>query len=243
MPGRETDSRVNRDPMPGANGAAGPSALTADEFATHFQGVARSLWAVAAGILGDRTEAEDVLQEACMMALTKLDQFERGSNFGAWMGRFVRFVALNQGRKDQRRATRPTDPGELLDVARAGVPAAWTGAAPGVAGAGAEHAPSELDPLAALNVRRLPVDEHGALLADAGHFDDELMRGLRELAPIARACLLLKTVVELDYREIAALLEIPEGTAMSHVHRSRGLLRERLGAQPRASCIDREKLA
>jgi len=59
-------------------------------------------------------------------------------------------------------------------------------------------------------------------------FDERLLAALSELGETARTCLLLKTVLELDYREIAALLEIPEGTAMSHVHRAREQLRERL---------------
>jgi DNA-directed RNA polymerase specialized sigma24 family protein len=40
--------------------------------------------------------------------------------------------------------------------------------------------------------------------------------------------LLLRTVEKLSYAEIAALMDMPEGTAMSHVHRSKMALRERL---------------
>ena len=52
------------------------------------------------------------------------------------------------------------------------------------------------------------------------------------MSETARSCLLLKTVMELEYREIAVLLDIAEGTAMSHVHRARNRMRELLG--PRA---------
>ena len=38
----------------------------------------------------------------------------------------------------------------------------------------------------------------------------------------------MRTLDGLSYAEIAALLDVPEGTAMSHVHRTRRLLRERL---------------
>ena len=46
----------------------------------------------------------------------------------------------------------------------------------------------------------------------------------------ARACLLLRTLQDMPYREIALALDIAEGTAMSHVHRARMAMRERLAA-------------
>jgi DNA-directed RNA polymerase specialized sigma24 family protein len=40
--------------------------------------------------------------------------------------------------------------------------------------------------------------------------------------------LLLRTIQKLSYTEIAEIMQIPEGTAMSHVHRSKNELRNRL---------------
>ena len=198
---------MNPQNMPGPDenpaadaGARGPT-LTAEEFAVRFEGASRVLWTVAAGVLGDSTEAEDVLQEACLMALGKLEQFRSGTSYTAWMGRFVRNVALNHARKRTRRATRPEAP-EVL-----------TGLAP-------EAAP--------LNGSPAPVDEKGRLVPDQGAFDDRVLAGLQNLNPVARACLLLRVVLEMSYREIAAALELPEGTAMSHVHRAREALRVEL---------------
>lgn len=177
-----------------------PAALTAEEFAARFEESARLLWTLAAGVLGDRSDVEDVLQEAALIGIQRLDRFEPGTSFGAWMGRIVRFVALNQVRLRRRRRTRPADPGSLdLETARA--PAAGTGVGP-----------------------------RGELLDDAGHFDDDLTRALGEIRPIARACLLLKIVLDLEYQEIGAILGIPRGTAMSHVHRARLHLRRRLAS-------------
>jgi RNA polymerase sigma-70 factor (ECF subfamily) len=51
---------------------------------------------------------------------------------------------------------------------------------------------------------------------------------LGDVGEVARACLLLRTLEGLEYAEISRLLEIPEGTAMSHVHRTRRYLRDRL---------------
>ncbi len=58
------------------------------------------LWYVAAAIVGDRARAEDVLQEAAMIALGKLDTFEAGTSVQAWLAQIVRYVALNHRRRE-----------------------------------------------------------------------------------------------------------------------------------------------
>jgi RNA polymerase sigma-70 factor (ECF subfamily) len=162
--------------------------LTADEFSARFQAGARVFWTLAAGLLGDPSEAEDVCQEAFLAAHDKRAQFEPGTNFQAWMGRFVRNVAANERRKRTRRRTEAADP-FVLDEAR--------------------PAPAQAD----------------ERLFDPEDFDGRLLAGLAELGEVARACLLLRVLREQSYAEIAALLGIPEGTAMSHVHRARAALR------------------
>lgn len=179
----------------GRDPAAG---LTADEFSARFQEGARVLWTLAAGLLGDSTEAEDVCQEAFLAAYAKRGQFEPGTNFQAWMGRFIRNVAANEVRKRARRQTASTDP-VVLDQG------------PSVAGR------VELRP-----------EEQGARFYDEDELDQRLRDGLRDLGEVPRSCLLLRTLRELSYAEIASLLEIPEGTAMSHVHRARASLRAKL---------------
>jgi RNA polymerase sigma-70 factor (ECF subfamily) len=182
--------------------------LDREEFARCFQESSRTLWTIAAGILGDPSRAEDVLQDACMIALTKLEQFERGTSFPAWMGQVVRNVARNEARKGARRATRPVPPDALAEIL------------PDEAHPGAD-VPVPPDAL---------VDARGELVPGRDAFDDELEHALTELRPVQRAALLLRTLRGLDYREISAALGIPEGTAMSHVHRARQALRRRLTA-------------
>ena len=107
------------DPMPGRRGetgaedAPGPSGrgvLDRGEFAALTTRHRRSLWALAAGVLGRPDEVDDVLQEAAMIGLSKLEQFDPDTSFPAWMGQIVKHVALNRGRLRQRRRTEPTDP-------------------------------------------------------------------------------------------------------------------------------------
>ncbi len=160
--------------------------LTRDRFADRFTESSGVLWTAAAAVVGDRSAAEDVLQEACVIGLRKLEQFDATSNFTAWMGRIVRLVALNHLRTRGRRPVRTEDPEVIDRIPRAAV-------APG----------------------------HHEL-------DGELASALEALKPMARTCLLLRTLHDMDYREISEMLGIPEGTAMSHVHRARAQLRRRL---------------
>lgn len=54
--------------------------------------------------LGVRPEAvDDVAQECFILALEKLDQFERGTDFGAWVRGMARRLVMNLLRKEQRR--------------------------------------------------------------------------------------------------------------------------------------------
>lgn len=54
--------------------------------------------------LGVRAEAvDDVAQECFILALEKLDQFERGTDFGAWVRGMARRLVMNLLRKEQRR--------------------------------------------------------------------------------------------------------------------------------------------
>jgi RNA polymerase sigma-70 factor (ECF subfamily) len=199
-------------PAPGAGSLEGPAAragagamgggpgvprLLPAAFAARFEASSHVLWCIAAGVLGDRHEAEDVVQEAALVALQKLAQFDPGTSFVAWMGQIVHFIALNRSRRRARSGTFQTDPQvmETIDGSPAGVATS-------------------------------PVDSRGELLLDQPEFDDQVLAGLARLDPTARACLLLRTVLDMPYREIAPALDIPEGTAMSHVHRARKALRE-----------------
>lgn len=176
--------------------------LTPDEFAASFARESRTLWCLAASVLGRSAGADDVLQEAAIVALSKLAQFEPGTNFVAWTGRIVRFVAHNQRRKEARATPDPRD------VEREPL-APWSDG-------------PEFDPTLA---------HVEAIAVDGRTFDDRLQHALAGLGETARAALLLKTVLELEYAEIARVLSIPEGTAMSHVHRARAALRRSLNQE------------
>lgn len=179
--------------------------LTPAAFAERFEGVSRTLWCIAAAVVGDRFAADDVVQESAMIALGKLEQFDSNSNFLAWMARIVRFTALNYGRR--RKSTHLID---HLD---------------------ADRSPSSYSDGIANSSDHASVTGHGHLLADQHAFDDRVLTALNALDPTARACLLLRVVMNRPYRDIALALDIAEGTAMSHVHRSRMALRTMLSSK------------
>ena len=172
--------------------------LSPEQFVSRFEAASRKFWCLAAGILGCQSQAEDVLQEAALTGLGRLDSFLPGSNFEAWMAQIVRFPAFNWARRHYRR--REFDVQETL---------------PG--GESRRHG------------ARI-VDEKGRLDSDQEYFDDSVTRALSKLSELPRASFLLRTLMDLSYREISDLLGIPEVTAMSHVYRSRAALRELLEA-------------
>jgi RNA polymerase sigma-70 factor (ECF subfamily) len=181
---------------------AGPGArLSPAEFSRLLERARTTLWYIATGVLGDRADAEDVVQESAVTALSKLDEFDAGTHFAAWMGQIVRNVARNHLHKRKRRRTTPMP---TADLDRAG--------------------PAPVEPGPVLTAR-------GDLAPGQDAFDDRLSAALRRLEETARVCLLLRTLADKPYREIAAILGIPEGTAMSHVHRSRAALRAELGGE------------
>jgi RNA polymerase sigma-70 factor, ECF subfamily len=163
------------------------TSLTAAEFARRYEESRRTLWFIAAAILGDRALAHDVVQETAAVAMSKLADFDSSTNFVAWMGQIVRYVALNEARSRQRRRAVRAGDAEELGVSRP----------------------------AGVNLADQALDEHVA-------------SGLMSLEESARTCLVLRVVHGMSYSEISQALNIPEGTAMSHVHRSRLALRERL---------------
>lgn len=158
------------------------------------------LTAVAAAILGRFEGAEDIVQQAAQIAIAKNSSFDSDTGYLAWMTRTVRNCALNRVRQTKRHRTFVTDPQDLDSVATR------------------QSAPAES-----------PIDpDTGELAADQTCFEDELMLALQALSEDARCCLLLRTVLDMSYEDIATMLEIPAGTAMSHVFRSRQTLRKKL---------------
>jgi RNA polymerase sigma-70 factor (ECF subfamily) len=183
--------------------------LDREEFARLFGEAYARLWTVAVAIIGDRHCAQDIVQEAAMTGLARLETYEKGTNFAAWMAQIVRYAALNARKSEVRRNLQAVD-GHLLGQMVAATSAQTTEAV-------------------------LP---SGALAADQAEFDDRTTQLVESLDPERRACLLLRVVHGLSYVEIAEQLGVPEGTAMSHVHRAKETLRRGLNTPTGAGDLE-----
>jgi RNA polymerase sigma-70 factor (ECF subfamily) len=158
-------------------------------------------WLIAAAVTGDRVEADDIVQEASLVALRKRGEFNEGTNFPGWIAQIVRLTALNYSKKSVRRSVVMTDPAMI------------------------DHATPERS---SNSPASHPVTADGQLVDFQSAFDDDVVLALSEISNEARACLLLRVVQQLSYEEIASTLRIPEGTAMSHVHRAKQWMRLRI---------------
>lgn len=205
-------------PDRGAGSSVAPpqrNRLSREEFARLFVQTSRALWCIAAAQAGRREGAEDAVQQAAVVALQRLDEFDPSTSFLAWMGKIVRLTCMNEVHKEQRRRTAPTDPGTIDTSTRSG------SAAP----------------------ERVPVGKGGEVRVDQESFDDRTLTALRTLDPVARSCLLLRVCLNVPYKELALALDIPPGTAMSHVDRARKALREQLATPSDRSASPTERTA
>lgn len=73
------------------------------------------------------------------------------------------------------------------------------------------------------------------------HVTDPVRRAVQSLPPHERMVFLLRAAEGFRYKEIAALLDIPMGTVMSHLFRARGRLRETLADYARTSGFVRDR--
>jgi len=160
-------------------------------------------YALARWITGDRSDAEDVVQDACLRAFRAIETFG-GSNARAWTLTIVRNAAYTWLSK--RRAMPMIAVGDLEDIERAQL-------LEGASGRGPSQGPT---PEAELIAK-----------ADAA----QLQAAIAALPPQFRETLVLRDLHDLDYREIAEVTGVPVGTVMSRLARARRRLIEAIGAK------------
>jgi RNA polymerase sigma factor (sigma-70 family) len=158
-------------------------------------------YALARWVLGNRADAEDVVQEACLRALRGISGFS-GANGRAWTLTIVRNAAYDWLRKNRPAAIVQVD--DLEKVERL------------ASRDNAAIAPAQDDPETALIARSDEQQLHAAI--------DGLPAAFRET-------LVLRDVQGLGYREIAEITGVPIGTVMSRLARARDRLIETLGAK------------
>ncbi len=156
------------------------------------------VYGTALHIAGSHSDAEDIAQEAFVRAYRGLRNFDGRSELFTWLYRITVNTALNHLRSD----------GRQRKLARAGAEhVAHFGGRPESPGR------SPLDP------------ERDVLLTER---TKRVFAALDELSETLRVTLVLATIDGLPYRQVAEILEIPEGTVAWRVNEARKQLRIKL---------------
>jgi RNA polymerase sigma factor (sigma-70 family) len=158
-------------------------------------------YALARWLTGDRADAEDVVQEACLRAFRGIGGFS-GVNARAWLLTIVRHAAYTWLGKNRSGSLLMVDDLETVERQQAS------------AGASPEQGPET--PEAALIAK-----------ADAARLE----AAIADLPVPFRETLVLRDVQGLNYREIAEVTNVPIGTVMSRLARARRRLIARLGTE------------
>jgi len=157
------------------------------------------VYRLAMRITGNRQDAEEVVQDAFLSVVRKIDTFRAESAFGSWLYRIVCNAAYGRRRGPQASKEIPLE--EVLPAfdehgRHASLLRDWS---------------SSVDDRAVQEQLR-----------------DVLTSAIDELPPHYRAAIVLRDVEGLSTAEVAAALGVPVPTAKTRAHRARLLLRKRL---------------
>jgi len=159
----------------------------------------RRVYAATLHILGNHSDADDATQDTFVRAYRGLASFDGRSEMSTWLYRIAINTALNTLRGGKRGAA-------LAE--KSGTEAAHVGGRPEALGRTSDD-PAHKSARSAEVVR--------------------VLEAIAELSPTLRVTIVLATIEELPHKQIAEILEIPEGTVAWRVNEARRLLRTRLG--------------
>jgi RNA polymerase sigma-70 factor (ECF subfamily) len=154
------------------------------------------LFSVAFGMLRDRDEAMDVVQDAFIKAHRKLAAFEGNAAFSTWLYRIAVNLSIDRKRADARRRKTDLDDAAAVNLDNDSLYGA------------AEFAPR----LSGSNPLRNSTDKELGKQIDVA---------LAKLSDEHRAIVLLREVEGMSYEEISEALGIPKGTVMSRLFHAR----------------------
>jgi RNA polymerase sigma-70 factor (ECF subfamily) len=170
------------------------------EFERLLSPILSMAYGTAVRLTRDRTEAEDLVQDAALLAYRAFGSFQQGTNFKAWFFRILTNAFYSRHRREKH---------EKANLSTEEVPSLYLYARTAEAGLqGPEHDPS-------------------AVIMDK--LDTEQVSAALEALPTEyRVVATLYFIEDFSYQQIADVLECPVGTVRSRLHRSRRLLQKRL---------------
>lgn len=164
----------------------------------------RRVYAAALHILGNHSDADDATQDAFVRAYRGLATFDGRADFFTWLYRITVNTALNALRSGKRGATL---------AQRSGTEAAHIGGRPEALGqtvSSPAHQAQQTSEVA------------------------RVLEAVAQLSPALRVTIVLATIEEVPHKQIAEILQVPEGTVAWRVNEARRLLRLRLAVdEPR----------
>lgn len=182
------------------------------------------LYRVCKSLIWNNNDIEDALQTAIMSAYKSFNTFEEGTNFRAWMIKFLINTVFNFNKKQTRLSIFETFHEDVLDTCK--------------------DSHNRLDSTDMFEMLEMENIYHEILknpLDLLERMDKNIKNSLIKLSTAERTVFLLKSITDHTYKEIANILEIPVGTVMSHLYRARVKLRESLCNYARESGLFRDK--
>jgi RNA polymerase sigma-70 factor, ECF subfamily len=152
-------------------------------------------------LCGRWAEAEELAQETFLKALERIGQFRGSSAFYTWLFRIAVNLAVSHRRRLGRVGFRSLSGPDDSD------------------GSLGDSLTSDL-------ARRREAGP--ARAAEADETNRRLREALEELDEEFRLVVVLRDIEEMDYSQIARVLELPPGTVKSRLHRARRLLKDKL---------------
>jgi RNA polymerase sigma-70 factor, ECF subfamily len=181
--------------------------VSRDAFTDLLEPALPRAYAVALHLTRNPADAEDLVQEAALLAYRGFGTFEPGTNFRAWFVRIVTNTFLSN-----RRKKRPETTAVSLDEA----PSVF------VQRKAHEQVTTDSTDVAGLvggDVARAVV---GKLETE------QVSRAIAELPEEFRTAAALYFLDDFSYQQIADALNVPVGTVRSRLHRGRALLQQKL---------------
>jgi len=176
------------------------------EFERLLAPVLERAYGVALRLTRDPSDAEDLVQDAALLAFRGFGTFERGTNFKAWFLRILTNAFISA-----RRKKRPEDEAVSLDAP----PSAFM-----------QHEARRLVGETARPKYEAAGDVVREVMArlDA----EQVVAAIDALPEEFRVVSVLYFLEDQPYQDIAETLGIPVGTVRSRLHRGRALLQQRL---------------
>ncbi len=170
------------------------------EFERLFSPIVQMAYGTAVRLTRNRTEAEDLVQDAALLAYRAFGSFQQGTNFKAWFFRILTNAFYSRHRKEKH---------EKANLSTEDVPSLYLYTKTAEAGLHGR----ESDPASAI-MDKLDTEQ--------------VSEALEALPTEYRVVATLYFIEDFSYQQIAEVLECPVGTVRSRLHRGRRMLQKAL---------------